>query len=130
MYRGVFVVSSRRLHTRCALVTGVQTCALPIYHRGDLFGRFPDVMAVQPPTVRRCASARAGQFTAPTCCSIPVFAERPSSATEIGMASSRERVGQNGYIPVVAESLKKHIKLDENVTTGIIDIRHKKKNKS
>src|SRR3546814_1544854 len=26
----VFVVSSRRRHTRCALVTGVQTCALPI----------------------------------------------------------------------------------------------------
>src|SRR3546814_13515277 len=25
--------SSRRLHTRCALVTGVQTCALPIYGR-------------------------------------------------------------------------------------------------
>src|SRR3546814_6137137 len=25
-----FFVSSRRLHTRCALVTGVQTCALPI----------------------------------------------------------------------------------------------------
>src|SRR3546814_982482 len=30
----VFVFSSRRRHTRCALVTGVQTCALPI-----LFGR-------------------------------------------------------------------------------------------
>src|SRR3546814_3375043 len=32
---GVFLVlfffSSRRRHTRCALVTGVQTCALPIY---------------------------------------------------------------------------------------------------
>src|SRR3546814_9020886 len=26
-----FFFSSRRLHTRCALVTGVQTCALPIY---------------------------------------------------------------------------------------------------
>src|SRR3546814_2398317 len=25
-----FCFSSRRLHTRCALVTGVQTCALPI----------------------------------------------------------------------------------------------------
>src|SRR3546814_4504948 len=25
-----FCVSSRRRHTRCALVTGVQTCALPI----------------------------------------------------------------------------------------------------
>src|SRR3546814_17124511 len=26
-------LSSRRRHTRCALVTGVQTCALPIYDR-------------------------------------------------------------------------------------------------
>src|SRR3546814_9409285 len=25
------LLSSRRRHTRCALVTGVQTCALPIY---------------------------------------------------------------------------------------------------
>src|SRR3546814_620339 len=33
-----FFFSSRRLHTRCALVTGVQTCALPILesvHRGQ-----------------------------------------------------------------------------------------------
>src|SRR3546814_1473776 len=28
----VFFFSSRRLHTSCALVTGVQTCALPISH--------------------------------------------------------------------------------------------------
>src|SRR3546814_21094676 len=28
---GSFFFSSRRRHTRCALVTGVQTCALPIY---------------------------------------------------------------------------------------------------
>src|SRR3546814_6950582 len=27
----IVFVSSRRRHTRCALVTGVQTCALPIY---------------------------------------------------------------------------------------------------
>src|SRR3546814_1545749 len=26
----IFFVASRRRHTRCALVTGVQTCALPI----------------------------------------------------------------------------------------------------
>src|SRR3546814_19942930 len=35
LYLSVFFcyvfVSSRRRHTRCALVTGVQTCALPIY---------------------------------------------------------------------------------------------------
>src|SRR3546814_3979691 len=31
----LFFFSSRRRHTRCALVTGVQTCALPIcYFRG------------------------------------------------------------------------------------------------
>src|SRR3546814_14029493 len=30
----VFVFSSRRRHTRCALVTGVQTCALPICRSG------------------------------------------------------------------------------------------------
>src|SRR3546814_1650904 len=30
MFSGLFFFSSRRRHTRCALVTGVQTCALPI----------------------------------------------------------------------------------------------------
>src|SRR3546814_7593284 len=29
-FKGCFFFSSRRRHTRCALVTGVQTCALPI----------------------------------------------------------------------------------------------------
>src|SRR3546814_6194934 len=29
----LFFFSSRRRHTSCALVTGVQTCALPIYHQ-------------------------------------------------------------------------------------------------
>src|SRR3546814_9498295 len=33
-----FFFSSRRRHTRCALVTGVQTCALPIFH---LLRQFP-----------------------------------------------------------------------------------------
>src|SRR3546814_15243198 len=36
----LFFFSSRRRHTRCALVTGVQTCALPIFEVGcgDGFG--------------------------------------------------------------------------------------------
>src|SRR3546814_15392037 len=33
LYLDVFFFSSRRRHTRCALVTGVQTCALPILAR-------------------------------------------------------------------------------------------------
>src|SRR3546814_9915209 len=36
-----FFFSSRRRHTRCALVTGVQTCALPIYRLYPQV-RFPD----------------------------------------------------------------------------------------
>src|SRR3546814_3410221 len=35
-----FFFSSRRRHTRCALVTGVQTCALPI--SGEIFNLFAD----------------------------------------------------------------------------------------
>src|SRR3546814_5623340 len=35
----VFFFSSRRRHTRCSLVTGVQTCALPIsYLMGGIVG--------------------------------------------------------------------------------------------
>src|SRR3546814_10374169 len=40
-----FFFSSRRRHTRCALVTGVQTCALPIYIR-DPKGRISDSYGV------------------------------------------------------------------------------------
>src|SRR3546814_3296058 len=34
-----FFFSSRRRHTRCALVTGVQTCALPIYYAAWIIER-------------------------------------------------------------------------------------------
>src|SRR3546814_9761235 len=37
-----FCFSSRRRHTRCALVTGVQTCALPIYR---IVGHGPEINA-------------------------------------------------------------------------------------
>src|SRR3546814_4826529 len=47
-----FLFSSRRRHTRCALVTGVQTCALPISgsscHSRGIPAR-PDHSARQPP---------------------------------------------------------------------------------
>src|SRR3546814_13211856 len=44
----MFFFSSRRRHTRCALVTGVQTCALPIYP------------LVGPPDGRRSEAAECG----------------------------------------------------------------------
>src|SRR3546814_4936861 len=57
----IFFFSSRRRHTRCALVTGVQTCALPILARGVGFERLMLFMiaAQQPRTARpRGKSAR------------------------------------------------------------------------
>src|SRR3546814_3692586 len=40
-----FFFSSRRRHTRCALVTGVQTCALPIYKDTScVVVQYPDIL--------------------------------------------------------------------------------------
>src|SRR3546814_4522054 len=39
-----FFFSSRRRHTRCALVTGVQTCALPIYVITGVFIQFENAI--------------------------------------------------------------------------------------
>src|SRR3546814_13716236 len=53
----VFLCSSRSRHTRCALVTGVQTCALPISRRPDDRPRCVLVLAFAG-GVRRTASLR------------------------------------------------------------------------
>src|SRR3546814_9914124 len=99
----VFFFSSRRRHTRCALVTGVQTCALPIYFILDLesfapfnyqyilYGMefhtdlspvredFPDIAEAERIFAR-----------------IQSFGDR--AASEIGRASCRERVCQYGEL--------------------------------
>src|SRR3546814_18291106 len=48
----LFVYSSRRRHTRCALVTGVQTCALPIseHLRAQGIALWPDCTGAGPDT--------------------------------------------------------------------------------
>src|SRR3546814_5002490 len=50
----VFFFSSRRRHTRCALVTGVQTCALPI-SRGRPSSELKTYVADRPGHDRRYA---------------------------------------------------------------------------
>src|SRR3546814_6686632 len=42
-----FFFARRRRHTRCALVTGVQTCALPIYRRSVLKDRQMDIRPIR-----------------------------------------------------------------------------------
>src|SRR3546814_8781454 len=41
MMKDMVFISSRSRHTSCALVTGVQTCALPIYPPADQFSAVP-----------------------------------------------------------------------------------------
>src|SRR3546814_18669319 len=117
----------RRRHTICALVTGVQTCALPIYWTDSLpcgvAGRSIDPGqgasgCGQPPMVHDC---RAGDAPQPA----ERAADHPGNAgtlsgrdtgqsTEIGRASCRDRVCQYVWISVVAVSLKKKRKLIQN----------------
>src|SRR3546814_7832234 len=62
--------SSRRRHTRCALVTGVQTCALPIFktistHKSRILDRLqlPNLAAL----IRRSEERRVGKECVSTC---------------------------------------------------------------
>src|SRR3546814_5946040 len=50
----IFFFSSRRRHTRCALVTGVQTCALPIF--GAAFGVNQMLRGAAAPSARAAAA--------------------------------------------------------------------------
>src|SRR3546814_15489063 len=61
----VFFFSSRRRHTRCALVTGVQTCALPIVGRElCLLSRSKHPVWTAPPQGRRGPTIFSGDRTA------------------------------------------------------------------
>src|SRR3546814_10754165 len=94
----IFLFSSRRRHTRCALVTGVQTCALPIlamsFSAGARFGQFG---LVSDSRCDKFAATRA--FEKPEGLEILLVREDAhlSGTTipcEIGRASCRERVCQ------------------------------------
>src|SRR3546814_4780941 len=56
-YIFVFFFSSRRRHTRCALVTGVQTCALPISGNW-LVGLPPEYLGEYVPKIRAVNAAQ------------------------------------------------------------------------
>src|SRR3546814_3094969 len=96
----IFFFSSRRRHTRCALVTGVQTCALPIsYDRAAIERR--DIAAEQDAVIGDDDADRRVELTEtaqhPVLPRILVFTgdtHRAEQLLEIGRASCRERVCQ------------------------------------
>src|SRR3546814_16930354 len=59
MYSSLIFFSSRRRHTRCALVTGVQTCALPICLGGPAPPAAPSGCAQPEQSPARQSPARA-----------------------------------------------------------------------
>src|SRR3546814_9774341 len=63
-YVGLLFFSSRRRHTRCALVTGVQTCALPISQALGAAQVVGGVGAGTAGTAPSAAAARADQLPA------------------------------------------------------------------
>src|SRR3546814_1220133 len=106
----LFLFSSRRRHTRCALVTGVHTCALPISatveigHGGGGFAfdcEGPRHAVLLHPHALADRTVTNGEWAA--------FIEDGGYAEsrhwlKIGRASFRERVCQKVYISVVAVS--------------------------
>src|SRR3546814_16076988 len=86
-----FFFSIRRRHTRCALVTGVQTSALPISR----------------PPGRRGGSRLAFALVVAVGGNDDALVTDEFGRDEIGRASCRERVCQYVWISVVAVSLKK-----------------------
>src|SRR3546814_15433301 len=108
----VFFVSSRRRHTSCALVTGVQTCAPPISRSaappdsaaGALGGVSP---ALEPGSPENCACAPVDAPASRRAASAATGRMVVAARIQIGSAAWRERVCPYVSIPVVAVPLKK-----------------------
>src|SRR3546814_950280 len=86
-----FVFSSRRRHTRCALVTGVQTCALPISRTLPVT---EPTLLFYPAGAPHRFLPRAGAAAPLLTCAAVHFEGGSRHPLEIGRASWRERVCQ------------------------------------
>src|SRR3546814_4985151 len=102
----VFFFSSRRRHTRCALVTGVQTCALPISGllavkgmTSALYGKLAPYLCALPKVgttinVNTASPLLMHALTPNPGPELDQFLEERLKKPEIGRASCRERVCQ------------------------------------
>src|SRR3546814_20504245 len=94
----IFFFSSRRRHTRCALVTGVQTCALPISRpgtgrktgRGREGSGEPRRQPGRPQWVLRSEERRVGKECVSTCRSrwSPYHSKQKQRTTKYGKETS------------------------------------------
>src|SRR3546814_7494908 len=98
-YVWCFVFSSRRRHTRCSLVTGVQTCALPISLGLQAPAPFPSDGGIASTGAFSICSALAANAPAGISVLSPGVEVNLKGnklpQAQIGRASRRERVCQN-----------------------------------
>src|SRR3546814_10175252 len=87
----VFFFSSRRRHTRCALVTGVQTCALPICFDPSSGGRIHLVESVVDVARLEVRDPSSLAFVTQTTLSVDDTAEIVSALRERFPTRSEER---------------------------------------
>src|SRR3546814_6141457 len=99
-----FFFSSRRRHTRCALVTGVQTCALPISGLACILLLATATAAAQDKAAKKiycweedghkvCGDALPADAVDAARTEISARTGHAVRSLEIGRASGRERVG-------------------------------------
>src|SRR3546814_3630517 len=93
-----FFFSSRRRHTRCALVTGVQTCALPILNEFELKIKGADYLEILASgggiisTVRQTREASIDELVEESLNRLDkMLACGTATVEKIGRASCRER---------------------------------------
>src|SRR3546814_9124852 len=99
-----FLFSSRRRHTSCALVTGVQTCALPISKVGDVASAVFGGVRQDMSSSMRALFDKIGdqQITELVIYRKPIASAIKAIGNKIGRASRRERVCKYVAISVVA----------------------------
>src|SRR3546814_11630627 len=118
-----FFFSSRRRHTRCALVTGVQTCALPIFRLIFLTARVGQGIELRGLSRDLRQLGRSGQHAEQHRSDRPdrragVALLRMASGDmadfvtkQLGRAACRERVWRDVLLSVVAVTIKQKTQL-------------------
>src|SRR3546814_4893893 len=87
-----FFFSSRRRHTRCALVTGVQTCALPISQHHDFLAKGGAFDGQHDRRLGGTSCTGGEQFGGDV--AAPGRRRRPAVADPLGRRSEERRVGK------------------------------------
>src|SRR3546814_1839001 len=95
-----FFFSSRRRHTRCALVTGVQTCALPICAPGANKGSDGGVRACVDASITYLALSSTFRRQIETVAGTIIYRSPPkiSSATRPNLAEKYDIAGVHRFV--------------------------------